>query len=102
LVQTVQPGIIQVGPVKDQQIARLEAQVLDYLPVMGLAVGDQDTLGQQPGEDGVQLDGPLAGPKLGPGKDRGAQVNGGGINDLDRRGLLGCGAISAESRSYSL
>jgi hypothetical protein len=39
-------------------------QVLDSLAVMGLAVGDQDTLGQQPGEDGVQLNGPLAGPKF--------------------------------------
>jgi len=54
LVQAVQPGVIQVSQIKDQQIAPLEAQVLDYLPVMGLAVGDQDTLGQQPGKDGVQ------------------------------------------------
>ena len=45
LVQSVQPGIIQVGPVKDQQIVRLEVQVLDRAAVMGLAVGDQDALG---------------------------------------------------------
>jgi hypothetical protein len=85
----VKPGIIQVGPVKDQQIARLKAQVLDGLEVVSLAIGDQDAPGPQPGEDGVQLDGPFAGPKLGPGKDRGADVNGGGIDDLDGWGLLG-------------
>jgi len=45
LVQAVQPGIIQVGPVEDQQITRLKAQVLHGLEVMGLAIGDQDTLG---------------------------------------------------------
>ena len=88
LVQLVKPGIIQVGPVKDQEIARLKAQVLDGLEVMGFAVRDQDTLGQQAGEDGMQLNGPLADPKLGPGKHRRAQVNGGGIDDFDRRGLL--------------
>lgn len=98
-MQLVQPGIIQVGPVKDQQIARLKTQVLDGLKIMGLAVGDQDALGLQPYEHGVQFDGPLAGPKLGPGKDRDAQVNGGGVDDLDLRGLFGLGANSAENRS---
>ena len=58
---------------------------------MGLAVGDQDALGQQPGEHGVELDGPFAGPELGPGKDRGAEINGRGIDDFDLRGLLGLG-----------
>jgi hypothetical protein len=89
LVQLIQPGIIQVGPVKDQQNTQLKAQILDGLAVMGLIIGDQDALGQQPGENGVQLDSPLAGPKLGPGKDRGAEVNGGGLDDFDWRSFLG-------------
>jgi hypothetical protein len=38
-------GIIQVGPVEDQQIVRLEMQVLNGPAVIGLAVGDQDALG---------------------------------------------------------
>jgi hypothetical protein len=72
---------------------------LNVLEVMGLAVGNQDTLGQQSGEHGVQFDGAFADPKVSPGKDRGAQVNGGGINDFDLRGLVGLGANPAESRS---
>jgi hypothetical protein len=68
LVQLVEPGVIQVGPVKDQQIVRPEVQVLDDPAVMGLAVSDQDALRQHLGEDGVELDGLFAGPELGPGK----------------------------------
>ena len=58
---------------------------------MGFTVGDEDALGQQPGENGVELDGPFAGPELGPGKDGGAEINGAGIDDFDLRGLLGLG-----------
>ena len=91
LVQLVEPGIIQIGPVKDQQIVRLEVQVLDSPTVMGFTIGDEDALGQQPGENGVEVDGPFAGPELGPGKDGCAEINGGGIDDFDLRGLLGLG-----------
>jgi hypothetical protein len=55
---------------------------------MGLTVGDEDAWGQHLGEPGVELDGPFAAPELGPGKDAGAQVNGGGIDDFDFRRLL--------------
>ena len=89
LVQLVKPDIIQVGPVKDQQIVRLKVQVLNGPAVMGLAVGDQDTLGQHLGQHGMELDGPLESSELGPGKDCGAQVNGGGIDNFDLRGRLG-------------
>ena len=75
----VQPGIIQVGPVEDQQITRLKAQVLHGLEVMGLAIGDQDALGKQPGKHSVQLNSPLRVPSSAQGKT-GAQVDGGGID----------------------
>jgi len=88
-VQPVELGIIQVGPVKDEQIAGLEVQVLDGPAVMGLAVGDQDTPGQVPGEDRLEFDGPFPGTELGPGNDGGAQFNGRGVNDFDLRGLRG-------------
>lgn len=91
LVQSVKPGIVQVSPVEDQQIVRIEVQVLDSPAVMSLAVGDEDALGQHPGQDGVEFDGPLAGPKLGPGKDAGAEVDGSGIDDFDLRRLLRLG-----------
>ncbi len=52
LVQLVEPSLIQVGPVKGQQIARLEVQVLSQ-PVMGLAIGDEDAQRQHLGEDSV-------------------------------------------------
>ena len=55
--------------------------------IMGLAVGDQDALGQQPGEHGMELDGPLAAAEFGPGKDRSAEIDGGGIDDFDGRGF---------------
>jgi hypothetical protein len=91
LVQAIKPGIIQISPVKDQQIVRLEVQVLDSPAVMGLAVGDQDALGQHPGQNGVEFNGPLAGPEFGPGKDAGAEVDGSGIDDFDIRRLLRLG-----------
>jgi len=80
---TVELSIIQVGPVNNQQIARFEMQVLDGLAVPGLAVGDDDALGQHLGQHGVELDGPFVGPELGPGKDGGGKVNGSGIDDFD-------------------
>lgn len=91
LVQAIKPGIIQIGPVKDQQVVRLEVQVLDSPAVMGLAVGDEDALGQHPGQNGVEFDGPLASPEFGPGKDAGAEVDGSGIDDFDLRRLLRLG-----------
>ena len=90
-MQPEKPGVIQVGPVKDEQIAGLDAQVLDGLLVRGLALGDDDALGQLPGEHRVELDRPLAAAEFGPGEDRGAEVNGGGVADLDPRGLPGLG-----------
>ena len=90
-MQLIKPGIIRIGPVKDQQIVRIEVQVLDGPAVMGLTVGDEDALGQHPGQDGVEFDGPFAGPELGPGKDAGAEVDGSGIDDFDIRRLLRLG-----------
>jgi hypothetical protein len=58
---------------------------------MGLAAGDEDPLGQHPIEYGVELDGPFAGPELGPGKDAGAEVDGSGIDDFDLRRFLRLG-----------
>jgi hypothetical protein len=86
-VQPEEPGVVQGGPVKDEQIARLEAQVLDGFLVMGLAVGDDDAVGQLPGEHRVELDRPLPAAECGPGKDRGTELDGGGVADLDLRGL---------------
>ncbi len=49
LVQLVKPG--RLG--QRSTDAWLEAQVFEGLEVMGLAVGDQDALGQQPSKHGV-------------------------------------------------
>jgi hypothetical protein len=87
-VQSIEPGIIQVGPLKAQPIVRLEVQVLDSAAVMGLAIGDRDALRQHLGEDGVVLDGPLADLEINPGEDAGAEVDGSGINAFDLCRLL--------------
>ena len=47
--------------------------------------------GQHPGQNGVEFDGPLAGPEFGPGKDAGAEVDGSGIDNFDLRRLLRLG-----------
>jgi hypothetical protein len=62
LVQAVKPDVIQVGPVKDQQIIQLEVQVLDNPAVMSHAVGDQDVPGQQSSGNGTEFDGAFTGP----------------------------------------
>ena len=103
LVQLVKPGIIQVGPVKDQQIARLKAQALHGLEVMGLTVRDQDTLGQQAAEDGMQLDGPpLRVRNLAQGNTAAHRSMVVASMILICGAFWGWGANSAESRSYSL
>jgi hypothetical protein len=73
-VQAVKPSLIEVGPVKDQQIIRLEAHVLDNPAITALAVGGEDAVEQHPAQDGVEFDGTLARPKIGPGKDTGAEL----------------------------
>ena len=102
LVQLVKPGIIQIGPVKDQQIVRLEVQVLDSPTVMGFTVGDEDALGQQPGENGVELDGPLAGPELAQGKTAAQRSMVVASMILISGASWGWVARSLETRSYSL
>jgi hypothetical protein len=87
-VEPVEPGIIQVGPAKDQQIVRHEVHIVDGPAVMGLTVSDEDALWGIISVSTVWIDGPYAGPELGPGKQRGAQVNGGGIDDFDLWRLL--------------
>jgi hypothetical protein len=37
----------------------------------------------------VELNGPFAGPELGPGKNGSAEINGGGIDDFDLPYILG-------------
>ncbi len=65
-------------------MVRLKVHILDGPAVMGLAVGDEDALGQHPDEHSGELDGPFAAPELGPGKHRGAQVVSGGGSNISR------------------
>lgn len=48
VVVMIKPGMVQVVPVKDQQVAGFELKTLDGPAVMGQAVGDEDALGQKP------------------------------------------------------
>lgn len=88
LVQAVEPGIVQISPVKDQQITGVEVQLLHHGAIVGFTVGEDHALRQHIGQHCMELNGPLAGPKLGPGEDAGAEINGGGVNDLDLRAVL--------------
>lgn len=65
------------------QVVGLVLETPDGPAVMGLGVVDEDALGQNLDEHGVQLDGPLAGPKFGQGEDRGTERAVGGADDLD-------------------
>lgn len=70
-------------PVKDQQITRLKLHLFDCGEIVGFAVRKEDTAGQQVGQHGMEFDRTLPGSELGPRKDTGAEIDGGGINDLD-------------------
>jgi hypothetical protein len=100
LGQLIRPGIIQVGPVKDQQVVRLEVQVLAGLAVMSLAVGDQDTLGCNPVRMVWSLMAPLRVRNLAQGKTVAQRSM--GVASTILRAFCGCGANSVESRSSSL
>jgi hypothetical protein len=87
-VNDIQPGEVQIAPVQQVKRARLDDQLVQRVDLVGLAVGDVDETGNIPPQvqQRMQLDGGLGGAKRCPGKHRQTQVDGGGVERVDRRG----------------
>ena len=81
-----QPGEIDVSAVHDIERARLDRQIVQRVHVGHLPGGNMDKTRDIATniDQGVQLDGTLSSPELCPGKQRQAQIDGGGVEGVDR------------------
>jgi hypothetical protein len=46
-METIKPGIVDIGPIDDQQVARLKLHLFGGVEIVGVAVREDDALGQQ-------------------------------------------------------
>src|SRR5664279_6603921 len=86
LVQAMQPFEVDVASVHDVEGARLGHQQVEDIDVVKLAIADVQKRGDVAAkvQERVQLDGRLGRAKRGPRKHRQAQVDGAGIERVDR------------------
>ena len=77
---------VHVATVHDVESSRLGQQNIEDVDIVQLAVGDMDEGGDVASQiqQGMELDGRLGGAKVRPRKDRQAQVDGGGVESVDR------------------
>jgi len=85
-VQGEEPLEVHVATVHDVESSRLGRQNIEDVDIVQLAVGDMDEGGNVASQiqQGMELDGRLGGAKVRPRKDRQAQVDGGGVESVDR------------------
>ena len=86
LVNEKQAGEVQITTVHQIERARLDQQVVEYVDLVRLAVGDVDETGDGAAqiEQRVQFDGRLGAAKGRPRIDRQTQIDGGRIEGIDR------------------
>lgn len=89
-VQVIQPLEIQVSPIHDVDTACPNRDHIQNVHIMGLAIGNMDKSGDRALQihHRVKFDGGLLLSKLGPWKQRKAQINGRRIQDFNRFGHL--------------
>ena len=87
LVDHEQPGEIEVAPIHQVERPRLQHQRVHHVDLVRLAIGDVNETGDIASQvqQRVQLDGCLGRTKRRPGKHRQTQVDGAGIEGVDRR-----------------
>ena len=85
-VNNVQPGKVQVTPVQQVKRSWLEFQFVQRIDLVRLAIGDVNEAGDisPQVQQRMKLDGGLGGAKRCPGKHRQTQIDGGGIERVDR------------------
>jgi hypothetical protein len=86
LVDAIQPCKVQVAAIQEVERACLEAQLVQRIDVVCLAVRDVNEAGYGAPQvqQRVQLDGGLRGAKRRPGEHRQTQVDSGGVERVDR------------------
>jgi hypothetical protein len=87
LVNHEQPGKVQVAPIHQIKRTGFEHKIVQNVDLVGLAVGDVDEAGNVAAQvqQRVQLDGRFGRAKRCPAKHRQAQVDGAGVESVDRR-----------------
>ncbi len=86
LVNHKQPGEIQIAPIHQIKRAGLQHQIVHHIDLVRLAIGNVYETGDIASQvqQGVQLDGRLGRTKRCPGNHRQAQVDGAGVERVDR------------------
>ena len=87
LVNHKQPGEIQIAPIHQVERPRLEHQIVQHIDLVRLAVGDVNETGDVASQvqQRVQLDGGLGRAKRSPRKHRQTQIDGAGVERINRR-----------------
>ncbi len=87
LVNHKQSGEIQIAPIHQIERTRLQHQIVHHIDLVRLAVGDVNETGDVASQvqQRVQLDGGLGRAKRRPCKHRQAQVDGAGVERINRR-----------------
>ena len=86
LMHLKQPSKVDVAAIHHIERARLQDQDIEHIDLVHLAIADVDEGGNRAPEveQGVQLDGSLGFAKRGPFEQAQAQVDGGGVQGVDR------------------
>jgi len=84
-VEHIQASKIEIAPVHDVDGARFGDEMVEYVEVVQLALGDLDEGGDVAAQiqQGVEFDGSFATAEASPGKQGKTQIDGGGIEGVD-------------------
>ncbi len=87
LMNDVQPAEVQISPIQQIEGPSFDRQVVQHIDLVGLAVGDVNEAGNgaMQVQQRVQLDSDLGGAKRRPRMKRQTQIDGAGIERIDRR-----------------
>src|SRR3989338_3267934 len=90
LIEAVEPLEVEVAAIHHVESAKLGKEHVEHVDVVQFAVGDVDETGDRPAqvEQRVQLHRRFGRAKLGPRKQRQAQVYGGGVQGINRLGQI--------------
>ena len=84
LMNPMPPGEVQVAAIHDVERAGFPDELVEDVHIMNTARGDNDDGGKvaAQGQQGVEFDGGFGTAERGPGKEREAEVNGGGVQRI--------------------
>ena len=84
-VETIKPGIVDISPIHDEKITPIKRHFFGGGEIVFLAIRKDEALRLHVHQNGMKLHGAFLVQEWRLGENAGAQVNGGGVNNLDFR-----------------